>query len=211
MTPMFDDSDAAMELLQRWRNGDRLALDQLIADLQPWLHREMSKALAAGPRVSQDSMDLAQTAIANFLSWGPKFVPQNAAQLRGLFLRIAKNELIDRERRLSRIGHRKHAESLDGSSLMAGFGASRSSSQQPSAAASRSEDTEWVRLALQFLEPDERYLLLASEVDGLDWPTIASELGLDSADAARMRAARLKPRLARLLLQIRGGRIPAET
>ena len=46
-----------------------------------------------------------------------------------------------------------------------------------------------MRLALQFLEPEDRYLLLASEVEGLDWATIAAELGLASPDAARVRCA----------------------
>lgn len=209
MSHPSDESDGLLELLRRWREGDRKALEELLVELQPWLHRQMSHALAGRTRTPLDSMDLAQQAIANFLTHGPRFVPENAAQLRGLLLRIARNELVDDERRSARSAG--HVESrLDSCRSLSGFGASLPTSQHPSTAAARSEEAAWVRLALQFLEPDERTLLLASEIDGVDWATIAAELGLSSADAARMQCARLKPRVARLLLQLRKGRVPTE-
>ena len=97
---------------------------------------------------------------------------------------------------------------LDSRSSLSGFGGAPPTGDRPSRAAERSEETAWVRLALQFLEPEDRYLLLASEVEGLDWATIAAELGLASPDAARVRCARLKPRVGVLLLQLRRGMLP---
>ena len=156
-------------------------------------------------------MDLAQAAVLNFLSWGPRFVPESVAQFRGLLKRIALNEIFDEQRRQARRGTRRRVDSvLDSRNVLSGFGLAQPSSQRPSQAAERSEDSEWVRLALQFLEPEDRHLLLASEVEGLDWATIATELGLPSPDAARVRCARLKPRVGVLLLQLRRGKLPAE-
>ncbi len=202
--------DATLELLNRWRNGDRTALERLLADVEPWLHREMTKAVGGELRTEQDSLDLAQAAVLNFLASGPRFVPENAAQFRALLKRIALNEVFDERRRQGRRGTRLRVDSvLDSRSTLTGFGHAQTTGDRPSRAAERSEETEWVRLALQFLEPEDRYLLLASEVEGLDWATIAAELGLSSPDAARVRCARLKPRVGVLLLQLRRGKLPA--
>lgn len=203
-------NESTLELLERWRGGDRAALDQLLADVEPWLHREVTKAVGDEPRSEQDSLDLAHAAVLNFLSWGPRFVPETPAQFRALLRRIALNEVFDQRRRQGRRGTRQKLDSvLEPRTSLSGFGVGQGSSERPSRAAERSEETEWVRLALQFLEPEDRYLLLASEVEGLDWATIAAELGLASPDAARVRCARLKPRVGVLLLQLRRGKLPA--
>jgi RNA polymerase sigma factor (sigma-70 family) len=200
-----------LELLERWRSGDRAALDQLLAEVEPWLHREMRNAVGDELREEQDSLDLAHAAVLNFLAWGPRFVPESPAQFRALLKRIAMNEIVDQRRRLGRRGARQRLDSLsDSRNSLSGYGVSQGSSHRPSRAAELSEETEWVRLALQFLEPDDRYLLLASEVEGLDWATIAAELGIATPDAARVRCARLKPRVGVLLLQLRRGKLPAE-
>jgi RNA polymerase sigma factor (sigma-70 family) len=201
--------DSTLELLRRWRGGDRGALDQLLADVEPWLHREMRKAVGVDLRTEQDSLDLAHAAVVNFLASGPRFVPESAAQFRALLKRIALNEVFDQRRRQGRRGTRVQVDAvLESRSPLSGFGRSQGSSERPSRLAERSEETEWVRLALQFLDAEDRYLLLASEVEGLDWATIAAELGLRSPDAARVRCARLKPRVGVLLLQLRRGKLP---
>ena len=201
--------DATLELLNRWRSGDRTALERLLADVEPWLHREMTKAVGDAVRTEQDSLDLAHAAVLNFLASGPRFVPENGAQFRALLKRIALNEVLDERRRQGRRGTRLRVDSvLDSRSTLSGFGRPQTTADRPSQAAERSEESEWVRLALQFLEPEDRYLLLASEVEGLDWSTIAAELGLSSPDAARVRCARLKPRVGVLLLQLRRGKLP---
>lgn len=203
------DPDPALDLLRRWREGDRDALDALLADVLPWLQREVSRAMGAGLRAAQDSGDLVQTAVLNFLSWGPRFVPESGAQFRSLLKRIATNELIDQRRRLARSGGGRHLDSFVGSANpLSGFAGPSLSALRPSGAAERNEEEEWVRLALQFLPAEERYLLLASEVEGLEWAAIARELGIASADAARVRGARLKPKVANLLRQLKGGRLP---
>lgn len=202
-----DGNDPTLQLLQRWQAGDRAALDALLADLLPWLQVEVRRVAGNSGAGIHDSMDLVQTTVLNFLTWGPRFVPQSAAQLRSLFKRIAVNEVIDARRRASHTG--PHLESLVANSRsLSGFGPEARSELRPSRAAEREEESSWVRLALQFLEPEERLLLLASEVEGRDWAAIAGELGLPNADAARMRAARLKPRLANTIRKLRSGAVP---
>ena len=204
-----DSNEPTLSLLERWRTGDRSALEQLLGELLPWLHREVSRALNPQQRVEKDSMDLVQNAVLNFLNWGPRFVPHSADQFRALLKRIAMNELIDHARRLSRSGDVGHIESVLGSSSpMSGYALPGHSSLQPDRMAGIAEETEWVRLALQFLSPEDRSLLLMSEVEGIDWATIAREIGLESSDAARMRCVRLKPRVANLLRRLKAGQLP---
>jgi DNA-directed RNA polymerase specialized sigma24 family protein len=205
--PAPDDSEIA--LLARWRGGDRTALDALLGQVMPWLQAEVRRSMRERAPAHLDSSDLLQTTVLNFLEWGPKFVPASGAQFRALLKRIATNELIDQCRRAARAG--RHFESLrpTGPSL-SGFGPRVPSDQRASQIAMRDDESNWVRLALQFLEPDERFLLIASEVENRDWAAIARELELPSADAARVRAARLKPRAANLLRRLKCGRMPDE-
>ena len=204
-------TDLTLELLERHRQGDPAALGALLRDILPWLHQEVSRHLGNEPRADQDSMDLVQTTVMNFLSWGPRFIPQNGAQLRALLKRIASNEIIDQRRRRGRSGDGRHLESFpNATNPLSGFGVPGPSAHGPTQAAERVEDQEWVRLALQFLPEQDRYLLLASEVEGADWASIAQELSLASPDAARVRGARLKPKLANILRQLRAGKIPVE-
>ncbi len=202
---------SALDLFRRWRDGDRGALDELVATIQPWLRGEISKSLGNRARGVQDSLDLAQNAVLNFLSWGPKFVPETEAQFRALLKRIATNQVIDAQRRQGKRDVGGHLESMRNSGQsFSNFGPAVRSSERPDAVFARESEAEWVRLAMQFLEPDDRHLLLASEVEGQDWATIAADLGIASADAARVRCTRLKPKIARLLMQLRRGRMPEE-
>jgi RNA polymerase sigma factor (sigma-70 family) len=207
---MSHDSDVLLALLDRWHAGDREALISLVGMLEPWLRSE-SRQMLRGKSVSAvESMDVVQTSLMRFLEHGPRFKPESSAQLKALLRRITLNVVIDEQRRAS---HRKnrHIESLSGASQsMSTFGPAEDSSESPSNVAERNEEQAWVALALQFLSPEDRYLLLASEVDGIAWSTIANELDLSSADAARVRAARLRPRIANILRQLRLGRTPTD-
>jgi RNA polymerase sigma factor (sigma-70 family) len=208
---MTQAEEPTLDLLQRWQRGDRTALEQLLADVMPWLRKEMRRALAGTPRGEQDSMDLAQAAVTSFLSHGPRFVPQSPAQFRSLLKRIATNELIDQKRRDRRGGGARHLDSLVHSGHpLSGLAAPGGSADDPRRQVEGSEDRQWVRLALQFVSDEDRWLLLASEVEGLSWAAIAEELGVASPDTVRMRCARIKPRLANVLRRLRSGQMPAD-
>jgi RNA polymerase sigma factor (sigma-70 family) len=212
MPPTPIEPTSLLDLYRRWRvDGDDSARDPLLAAVQPLLHAEASRLLGTSPRAGADSLDLAQSAVVNFLKWGPRYLPESDAEFRAALKRIAKNQIIDADRRQSLRGRGGHVESMQAlSASFAGFGPAARSSESPSAEAGRNEDGEWMRLALQFLDPDDRHLLWSSEVENRPWAEIAEEVGLDSPDAARVRCARLKPKVARLLLQLRAGRTPAD-
>src|SRR5262245_42615149 len=91
--------DPLLDLFHRWHAGDRQALERLVVELEPWLRQEVRAAMGGGPVNAQDSADLTQQALFNFLATGPRFVPKNMAQFRALLRRIATNELIDMARK----------------------------------------------------------------------------------------------------------------
>jgi RNA polymerase sigma factor (sigma-70 family) len=206
--------DPLLDLHRRWLGGDRDALEELLRRIQPWIRNEISKVMTDDDRVGQDSLDLAQTAVLNYLKARLRFLPKNGRQLCALFRRIAYNELIDTRRR-SRHGRIGPFESLRESASMSTFSVAAPSSARPDRQAEQSSDRDWVRLALQFLTADERRLLIAREVEGTDWATIARDFGAPeddpvSANTVRMRCERLKPRVANIIRKLRAGSLPEE-
>jgi RNA polymerase sigma factor (sigma-70 family) len=203
------DPDPTQRLLERWKGGDRAAFEFLVTDALPWLHAEVRHSMGRQARGIDDSMDVVQSVATSFLRWAPRFVPANGAQFRALLKRIACNELIDRRRMASGRCDRRHVDSvLDFEDHALEPASPSRSSQAPDRASEKREDQQWVRLALQFLSADDRYLLVAREVEKLDWSSIAQEVGLDSPDAARVRCSRIKARVANLLRRLRSSRYP---
>lgn len=200
--------DAISSALARWKSGDSAALDELLGDTLSWLNQEVGRTWRSSPHASLSTEDLVQSAVMKFLEWSPKFQPRSRAQFRALLKRIAMNGMIDAARRAQRRGAR-HVESVWGPAIAdADHEAAADSSLSPSRVASRSEDQAWVRLALEFLEPEERCLILESRVEGREWSDIAQELGFGSAEAARRKAKQIEVRIAGLLRRLRQGQIP---
>jgi len=209
MSTSEDPPDRTLELLRRWRAGDRVALNELLEAVLPWLLDDVRAATGRGRHGLQESMDLVQGTVLSFLEWGPKFEPQSTGQLRMLLRRITRNQLVDLHRRAQHAG--PHLESLLGGSQWCAPELSVAASRDaPDRAAAAHEEQGWLHLALQFLDPLERTLLLESEVEGQEWATIAARHQLPNSDAARMRVARLKPRVANLIRKLRRGQLPAE-
>lgn len=194
-------------LLERWRQGDLRARDELVAGMLPALLGQARARMGASPRAGYDSTDVGQEAVLNFLRWGPRFVPRSPAQLQELLNRIIRNEVIDQERRRGP----RHVDSLFSSASVEHHLPRELSTHAPDRPVEREELARQVRLAMLFLDPDDRELLIASEIAGLDWAAVAREQGYPSADAARMQGKRAKVRLAVLFGQVQRGELPDET
>ena len=201
--------DPILHLLERWQRGEDGAKAELVEAVQPWIQTAVRREMEPSDRDDCESLDVAQHAVLNFLEYSPRYVPESGARLRSLLRRIVKNELIDLRRKRGPGKPNRHLESLRSSGgSLASFAPVGHSGEGPQRLAEGAEEAFLVRLALHYLEPDERYLIVASEIEGSDWQTIADELGLDHANTARMRCARLKPRIANLLRQLRSGQVP---
>lgn len=201
--------DELLRLLRSWYDDEPSALKALVLAVAPWIREDAGSMLRGKRSAALEVEDLAQAALINFLQYGPRFQPESAGQLRSLLRRIVRNLLVDQIRREERRAAPSDDLSESGRDMLGSFSSSRTS-LDPERAAARNEEREWVRLGLQFLDDEERYLIVASEVEGLPWKDIAAKLGMERAESARVRAARVKPRLANILRQLHAGRTPDE-
>ncbi|MEO0649899.1 MAG: sigma-70 family RNA polymerase sigma factor [Planctomycetota bacterium] len=191
-------------MLHRWFDGDSEAIEQLLGENLAWMQGYVRKHLNPGLRRRFDSMDVVQDGALRILRYNPRHPPANRAQLRALF----KKALLDTLR--DKIDHiRAGRRSIDREESMAGAVGSdlqplgRSAEEAPDAAAEKQELREWVKLALQFLDPVDREVILGREYRREPFEVIADELGIASADAARMRYNRALPRLALKIRELR--------
>jgi RNA polymerase sigma factor (sigma-70 family) len=77
---------------------------------------------------------------------------------------------------------------------------------RPDQAAERNETRELVRLALEFLEPEDRAAIVGRDFEELSFAEIAQRLRV-AEDAARMRYRRALPKLAKALSRLREGKL----
>ncbi len=198
------------QLLHRWACGDQNALASLVAQDQPWIERHVRARLGEHLRKRADTQDIVQETLLTILRTGPRFVCSDRAHLRALLARMVENTIRaaahhhgakkrDLRREVPAV-----APASSGSVLILDQRAA--SVTDPGAAASRAETRDWLRLALELLEPDDRNVVLWREYEELPFAEVAARLGM-TEDAARMRFARALPKLAKKLQALRAGQL----
>lgn len=195
--------DPTRELLERWRDGDQGALEALLQRELPWVRELVSRHLGHKLRQRLAESDCVQEAMVDFLRYGPRFVVADRHQLRGLLARIVDNNLRDQDAwwRARRRNVDREQPLPSRSSLDLRLAAADT---RPSAAAAAGEAREWVRLAIELIDPEDRKLIVRREWDGAEFGEIGAELGL-SANATRMRWVRAVGRLADKVTELRSG------
>jgi RNA polymerase sigma factor (sigma-70 family) len=107
---------------------------------------------------------------------------------------VAKRREIARERPIST----ETVLSLD---------ASRRRAKTPSKSAERHEREAWIRMGMEFLESEEREVILLRKWENLSFPEIGKRMKI-SKDAARMRHNRAVLKLAEKVGALRRGELP---
>lgn len=209
---MPDAQDETLELLRRWNEGDRKALQSLLARHIEPLHQYVRAKLDGELRVlrrDQDTTDIVNMAAERVLAYTPAFIPANGRQFQRLLQRIVLNDLVN-QLRSPRTAMRARGREHFGDSVLDLRLGSRAADEPEAAAELAERQVEaraWARLALEFLaDEQDRQLVLLAAMDERSWPEIGAELGL-SADAARMRYRRLLPKLANHIRVLRAGRV----
>ena len=201
--------DRTQELLALWHQGDEAALAELVRTHIDWLKQLVDRRLGAFLRQRGDASDYMQDAIVDFLRYGPRFQVRDADHFRGLLARIVENTLRDRNdwfrAKRRRLGTN---QGLPTESVLA-LDPNLQRSTTPSRDASRLEMREWVRLALELLDAEERRIILAREYEDRSFVQIGEELGM-TANAVRMRWVRAVARLAEVMQDLKAGRLPGE-
>lgn len=178
-------ADATYRLLERARNGNREALEQLFSRHIPVLRRWASGRLPRWARDIADTQDLVQETVLQTFKRVGEFQPRGEGALQA-YLRQA---LMNRIRNEFRHAHRRPAHA-DLDEEAAGDETS------PLEAAIRQEQLDRYDTALARLSDQERDLIVARLEVGLTYEEIAEAVGKPSWNAARMATARALLHLA---------------
>jgi len=194
------------QLLDRWHEGDRAALDVLLERHQAWIHERASKRLGDALRAKLDSLDIVQTALLKFCADGPRIRINDEPHFRRLMAIIVENTIRDTNDYFTRRRRDLRREQELASTTVLDFDARRRRAPSPDQALANAERQALLRLGLECLRPVDREVLLARTRDGLAFAEIAQRLRITpaAADARFRRAAR---KLQRAMELVRGGDI----
>lgn len=202
MTMDGDTTDGrSLPLLERVREGDGSALEQLVERHQAWLLGFVRARMGARLRELEASGDVVQEVFRRLLRAGPRLRPRDEDEFRRLVGTIVLNRLRDLHRRLH-----VRERGQDGSSTQPSIEALARSAESPTRLAARNEEAELVRLALELSDPDDAHVLRLRNWEGLSFEELGRELGIEP-DAARMRFTRALRRLGAMMRRIEEGRL----
>jgi RNA polymerase sigma factor (sigma-70 family) len=198
------------ELLLRWARGDQAALADLVAQDAPWIERQVRGQLGNHLRQRADTQDIVQETLLTVLRTGPRFVCSDRAHLRALLARMVLNTIRAEAHHQTAAKRDVRRETTPVTNGSAGsvliLDRHAASVTDPGAAAAKAETRDWLRLALELLDPDDRNAILWREYEGVSFAELGARLGM-AEDAARMRFARALPKLARKLKALRAGEL----
>jgi len=201
------------ELLLRWHDGDQAALLELVQQDADWIAARVRRRMGPLLRRRAETQDIVQNTLLQVLHDGPRFVLSDREQLRKLLacmvenvLRVEANHQQAQRRDVRREAVPRAVPAAGSQSVLSLD--PPAAVTRPSEAAGRQEQRDWVRLALELLEPEDRNVVLWREYHELPFGEIAQRLGV-AEDAARMRYNRALPKLAKQLVRLRAGRLDA--
>lgn len=197
--------EQALDLLLRWQGGDQSSISELQEVIGGWMRASARKAMGSIPRASEDSEDLVQDTWLKLLT-RLRYRPRGVGEFKRLVQRIVRNDVRDRLRRK----RDWHSESIfDSRNPLSAYSgaAEKQPSRLPAGITAKTEDSDMVWLALQFLDDEDRHVAVARQIEGKDWAQVGAELQL-TPDAARMRWPIVEAKLTLLIHQIRRGRAP---
>ena len=179
------ETESTLDLLSRYKAGDRTALDCLFARYVPSLKRWASRRLPQWARDNADTEDLVQETLLQTFTRIDSFNPQG----RGAFHGYLRTALLNRIRdEIRRVGRRPDRGELDSE-----LGDAKPS---PLEEAIGGEALERYESALGRLRPEEQDVIIGRVELGFSNEELATALGKPSPDAARKAAQRALVRLA---------------
>lgn len=192
--------------LAKWHEGDRQELDALLERHLAWIQGQVRKRLSPLLRGRGETCDFAQDVVMQFLRYAPRFTISNEHFFRALLLRIVKNSLADKydwyTARRRDIARERPLPSDTVLSLDPGERAVRT----PSMSAQRNEREAWIRLGMEFLDPEDREVLVLRKWDGLSFSEIGERFEI-SPEAARKRHNKAIERLSDRIWHLRSGKL----
>jgi RNA polymerase sigma-70 factor (ECF subfamily) len=179
--------ESTITLLQRVREGDEDALNELCRRHLPLLRRWARGRLPQWTRDLRDTEDLVQETLTQTLRHIDTFEPRHDGALQAYLRQALVNRVRDEVRRVTRHPHGVGLEEHDGYT---------DPSASPLEQVIGVEAVERYEAALQRLRPEEREMIIARVEMQQSYQEIAAAHGKSSPDAARMAVTRALVRLA---------------
>ena len=176
--------EPTIELVMRGRDGDRQAVEALLQRCVPYIRRFAHGRLPAAARGSLDTSDLVQEIVLHVLRRLDVFVPRHVGAMQAYLRQSVINRIRDEVRKIGR--HPAPSELPD--DLVSDL-------ESPHEQAVMNEAVERYHAALMKVSPRDRELIVARIELQWSHAEIAAQLGLHTADAARMAVGRALKRL----------------
>lgn len=194
------------QYLTQWHTGDRKGLDALLEHHLPWINAQVRKRMGPLLRGKGETCDYVQDAMVEFLRYGPRFTLSNEALFRALMVKIVDNALRHRHAWFTARRRDIAREHPLPSDTVLFLDSPEGLKQTPSQSAARHEQEAWIRLGMEFLDPEQREVLILRKWDNLSFPDIGKRLGITST-AARLRHNRALGRLGSVVCKLRSGEL----
>jgi len=181
-------------------------LNSLLRRNLPWIHDRVRRRLGPRLRRKDESLDVVQDAVLQFLEYGPQVVITNENHFRALLARIAENVLCDRNDWFSAQRRAISRERPLPSDTVLVVDPPRKRQSSPSCFADRHEREGWIRFGIELLDEEDRELIVFRDWQHLSFRGVGERLGI-TEDAARMRYRSALCRLSTKVAMLRHGEI----
>ena len=192
--------------LQQWHEGNQDGLNALLERHLPWIKGQVRKRLTPPLRNKAETVDYIQDVVVQFLHYAPKFTVSKDAQFRALLLRVVENTLMNKYEWYTARRRQMARERPLPSDTVLSLDPPERSFRTPSQSVARHEEEAWIRLAMEFLETDDREIIVLREWDKLPYAEIGARLDI-TANTARMRHDRAVIRLSEKVWDLRSGKL----
>jgi RNA polymerase sigma-70 factor (ECF subfamily) len=196
----------ATEFLQQWHSGDRQGLDALLERHLPWIHAHVRKRMGPVLRKKAETCDYVQDAMIQFLQYGPRFIISDDDAFRALMVRIVENALRDKNDRFTAYRRNIARERPLPPDTVLSLDPPKKRVGTPSRSAERHEREAWIRLGMEFLEPEDREVLVLRQWEKRPLAEIGERFGI-TEKGAWMRHNRALKRLGKIIWELRSGRL----
>jgi len=198
-------SQTALDL-SNWHAGKTEYLDALLQRNMEWILGKVRQRLGPGLRRMVESSDIVQEAAIQFLKYAPRFTISEERHFRGLLARIVENVLRDQNDWFTAKRRAVAKQKPLPPDTILDLDHGGRSDKTPSQLVQRREDEAWIRLGMEFLDPEDREVLVLRQWDSLSFAEIGRRHGL-TENAAWMRHNRAVGRLARAVGRLRRGKL----
>ncbi len=192
--------------LDQWNRGDPEGLRSLMEEHLPWLQNHIRKRLGAFFKKKAQTCDYVQDAVLQFLQYAPRIHLSDEGHFRALLVHIAENSLRDKNEWYNAKRRAMAQEKPLPSDTVLSLDPPKGGCKTPSQSVERHEREAWVRLGLEFMDHDDREIIVLRQWDGLSFAELGERIGI-SKDATRMKYNRAVRRLGEKVWALRRGKL----